>query len=206
MGIKRLPPHEVIPHPTFPNVNIVIIKEHKVLIDTFKTEELLQYSWCPDYQKDGRTYFKAWINGKGIRLHKFLTNTIGKGIAVSVDHRNHDYLDCRLANLIIGTQQENSQNKSMQKNNTTGYTGVTYCPYRNKSKPYLARVSYKGKRVFCKYFATALEAGEAARINRLKWHKGYVNPIDLIPLIPCLEVHEQDISLLNITQGIQSMK
>ena len=57
-----------------------------------------------------------------IRLHRFVLGLTDENVIV--DHINRNTLDCRRENLRIVTDQQNSMNKSLQKNSTTGYTGV----------------------------------------------------------------------------------
>ena len=51
----------------------------------------------------------------------FITNPMNKKC---VDHIDHDRKNNRIFNLRYATYQENNQNKSIQKSNTSGYVGV----------------------------------------------------------------------------------
>lgn len=59
------------------------------------------------------------------RLHDFLLNP-GDRPNVIVDHINRDKSDCRRSNLRFVTPQQNCMNKSLSKNNKTGYAGVFF--------------------------------------------------------------------------------
>jgi len=61
--------------------------------------------------------------GRGATLHHAIMGKPEKGMCV--DHINRDRLDCRKENLRFVSYSENAQNISKQKNNTSGYRGVT---------------------------------------------------------------------------------
>lgn len=76
-------------------------------------------------------------------LHKLIMGEEG-----IVDHINRNRTDNRKVNLRIVTHQENSINKSMQKNNRSGITGVFYDKQRNK---WASQLTFKGKKHFKRF-------------------------------------------------------
>jgi len=54
-----------------------------------------------------------------------------------IDHENHVRDDNRWHNLKAATERENQQNKTKQKNNTSGITGVSWCSSSKKWKAYI---------------------------------------------------------------------
>ena len=60
-----------------------------------------------------------------IRLHEFLLNPHNLPNVI-IDHINRDKSDCRRSNLRFVTPQQNCMNKSLSKNNKTGYAGVFF--------------------------------------------------------------------------------
>lgn len=65
---------------------------------------------------------------KHIYLHRMINNT-PKGM--DTDHKNRNRLDNRRSNLRTFSRSQNMSN-TMQKNNTSGYRGVSWHKQRNK--------------------------------------------------------------------------
>lgn len=78
----------------------------RVLVDKSDFESLNRYRWS---LVGGATpYAHACINGRRVRMHRFIMDA-PKGMVV--DHKNHDTLDNRRANLRVCTVRENSRNR-----------------------------------------------------------------------------------------------
>ena len=82
------------------------------------------------------------------------------------DHKNRNPLDNRKENLRIATQKENTRNKSKQKNNTSGVTGVGYM---KKNNMWRARIAYNDNQIYLGLFENKNDAIKA----RLKAEKEY---------------------------------
>ena len=94
--------------------------------------------------KDARGYPALVISvlGKPWYAHRVAFIYIGEDLPEQVDHLNRNSLDNRWKNLVASSYKENTKNKSMQSNNTSGVTGV----YWNKAAgKWLARVKINGK-------------------------------------------------------------
>ena len=92
----------------------------------------------------------------------------GKFPELSLDHINHDKLDNRISNLREVTHRENSRNKSINKNNTSGYSGVSF---NKKAGKYEARVQANGRLMFLGYFEKAEDAFRA--VKEAREHYGF---------------------------------
>ena len=89
-----------------------------------------------------------WINDNGkhktLFMHRaIMARMLGHPIAsFQVDHINRDRLDNRRKNLRLATRSQNQANKGRQRNNSSGFKGVSWS--RGK---YEARIRYNGKRI-----------------------------------------------------------
>jgi len=94
--------------------------------------------------KDARGYpaLRISVLGKSWLAHRLAFLWAYEALPEQVDHLNRDSLDNRWKNLVASSYKENTKNKSMQSNNTSGVTGV----YWNKAAgKWLARVKINGK-------------------------------------------------------------
>lgn len=91
-----------------------------------------------------------------------------------VDHVSGDGLDCRRANLRPATHAENSQNRRLGRNNTSGFKGVTW---NKRARKWQAQLHRRDEMVYLGLFADLSDAaraydaaarehfGEFARVN-----------------------------------------
>lgn len=81
---------------------------------------------------------------------------------MTVDHENHDTLDCRKSNLRVCTISQNGQNrKGHQVNSTTLVRGVYW---RKDKSRFEARIRVGEKNLFLGYFSS-IESAKNARVN-----------------------------------------
>jgi hypothetical protein len=59
-----------------------------------------------------------------------------------VDHKNGERLDNRRANLRLATHADNQHNRNVNKNNTSGFRGVTWC---KQTRRWRATTMFEGK-------------------------------------------------------------
>jgi len=90
-----------------------------------------------------------------IRLHRYLLGLTDDALAV--DHINRDKLDCRKENLRIVTAQQNSMNRSVQKNNTSGYVGVYFV---NRKQKYCVKIGLNNKNIYLGYTFDPVEGAQ----------------------------------------------
>lgn len=97
---------------------------------------------------NGNDYKGIWLPGEGTTISLPWVLTVLRGIEFEdnmvIDHINGDITNNCRSNLRVITQHENCKNQKMRKNNTTGYTGVSY---HKPSGRYLARATINGKRI-----------------------------------------------------------
>jgi hypothetical protein len=75
------------------------------------------------WRKNSRGYAMSYSKNMGIvLLHRLI---LGAQKGTYVDHTNHDILDNRRENIRLCTQSDNQHNRLPNKNNKTGYPGVS---------------------------------------------------------------------------------
>ena len=120
----------------------------------FDAEDLAKIQKCQwNISPDG--YVHGAPDGNTVKLHRYLINA-PKGKVV--DHINGIPNDCRKSNLRIVSQHQNTMNKKLPKNSTTGYKGV--CFDKSKGK-YMAHIHPNRRMVFLGYFSDPKEAAVA---------------------------------------------
>lgn len=146
------------------------------IVDDEDYEQLIAMGkW--QYAKVG--YAKRDIGGsknkKGVYMHRFILG-LSPGDGLIADHINRNKLDNRKVNLRICKQHQNSANSALNKNNTSGFNGVTFDKRKNK---WMAKIQVRRKYLFCGYAETAAEAalkyndfaikhfGEFANLNKV---------------------------------------
>lgn len=78
-------------------------------------------------------YKKISIDNKLYFAHRLAWLYIyGEWPEKGIDHINRNRSDNRICNLRLANQSENTQNNEKNKNNTSGYRGVTFCKATNK--------------------------------------------------------------------------
>lgn len=142
---------------------IKLTKGKSILINDSDFSKVNKYKWHLVMNKyAART--SARPNKKMIYLHREIMNA---ELDEYVDHINGNTLDNRKENLRICTNAENNWNKTKQKNNNSGYKGVSWDKNRNKWK---VQLTVNGKRVINKCFIDLVEAAEAYDEAALKYH------------------------------------
>jgi len=124
-----------------------------------KADESLvrNYKWyCIRSNKDGTLTITT---SKRLKLHTLLMNTPP---GMEVDHIDLDRLNNRRSNLRLTTHQQNQCNQPLQKNNTSGVSGVRF--YKAKRK-YHARIKVCQHDIHLGYFDTFEQAVQARNVG-----------------------------------------
>ena len=124
-----------------------------------------------DYKKEGNKR-----STKAIIMHRVILG-LSFGDGLQVDHINRDKLDNRKSNLRVCTVAQNSANKGICKNNTSGFKGVIFDKSRGK---FMAKIKFENKPITIGRFQTAIEAAKAYNEAAIKYFKefAYLNNVE----------------------------
>jgi hypothetical protein len=111
-------------------------------------------------------YLRIGVDGKVYYAHRLAFFYINGYWPETIDHKNHNKTDNRLAEIREATHSQNQCNRRRQNNNKSGYVGVFFVR-TCKSKPWKAYVDVENRRKYLGYFETAGEAN-LARICEMK--------------------------------------
>jgi hypothetical protein len=113
---------------------------------------------------NGYVYFSVWKDGRSFpqTLHGLLMKT---PTGMHTDHINGDKLDNRRSvNLRVVSPAINQINRRhVNRNNSTGIRGVSYCPRLSPSNPWRAQITVNRKNLHLGLFATREEAVTARK-------------------------------------------
>lgn len=129
------------------------------------------YCWGEHIAKNGYHALEARDRQTGniVRMHWVI---VGK----HYDHENNNPLDNRKSNLRIASQQENCQNNSLSRNNTSGYTGVSWS---NRDQKWMAYIRADNKQKFLGYFQKKEDAIRVRLIAEAKYYGEFSPQIHL---------------------------
>jgi hypothetical protein len=92
-----------------------------------------------------------------------------------IDHRNGKGTDNRFTNLRLSTRSQNQQNRPKNKNNASGFKGVSYSA-AIKQRPWRATISVNGHFIHLGRFKTKAEAFAAYRDAAQELHGEFARP------------------------------
>ena len=124
----------------------------RVKIDNDDLEKCSKLTWHYAKNKDSK-YIQTRIKGKMIKLHRYIMNINNSNLVV--DHINRNPLDNRKSNLRICSYKENSFNKSIRVDNTSGIPGVSF---HKTNKKWRAKIKYNNLTIHLGYFEDINEA------------------------------------------------
>lgn len=122
-------------------------QQFMMLVDDEDYELMSRFNWRA--QKDSAG---GWRPFATIRPHRLLVNY------ELVDHINGEPMDNRKNNLRSASKQQNSANRGLQSNNTTGFKGIYFQKTTGK---YRAHIQVNGKRISLGSHKTSIDAAKA---------------------------------------------
>jgi len=128
-------------------IKIELTQGQYALIDDDDLEKVGS-GWYAMFVESVGSYYAMRHKGKGLEtMAKAVMAPVPRGLCV--DHINHDTLDNRRQNLRIATRAQNQHNKRINKNNTSGYKGVSWSARLNK---WQAGIRFKNKNIHIGYY------------------------------------------------------
>lgn len=116
---------------------------------------------------NSRGYVTITLNGKKLLAHRLAwLYMYGYLPPLKLDHKNRVRTDNRLANLRLATNQQNSLNQTVRRDNTSGIRGVSFDRSRGKWR---AHVGLNGKHVNLGRFESSHAASEARRAAEVRF-------------------------------------
>lgn len=166
---------EILPDGT---IKIPLTKGKFAIVDAVDAD-LDKFRWVTRIGGSKKINYAGRDTNNRIRvtMHRIImSRVLGRDLLSTemIDHINTDGLDNRRCNLRLATGSQNRANQSIQRNNTSGYKGVTY---RKDTGKWIAQTKINGKRVHigCA-FDTAEEAHEAYCKKMVELHGDFFRP------------------------------
>lgn len=114
-------------------------------------------------------YAQTRVDGKNLKFH---VEVMGRKTGFVIDHINRNRLDNRKENLRFVTQEVNTLNRSMQRNNKCGHKGIYYDKSRDK---YVAEIKVKGKKIYLGRYENIEDAINAREKAVEEYHVPIIN-------------------------------
>ena len=120
---------------------------------------------------NSRGYLLFSIKGRLVAAHRMAwLYEFGETPAGDIDHKNRVRSDNRIENLrVCRDETDNKTNLSMNKLNTSGFTGVRKAK-KNLTKPWIAEIRSNKKGYYLGHFATPEEASQAYQEAKKRLH------------------------------------
>jgi len=148
---------------------IQLTRGYVAIIDDDDFKWLFGFKWHVQPKRNGRACAVRGIVGEnGKRALEYMHRAILNAPKhFFVDHINGNALDNRKENLRLCTNAENLKNRGPQKNNKTGFKGVSK---NSDGKTFIARIRCSGKQITIGYFASPEDAARAYDKEAIKLH------------------------------------
>jgi hypothetical protein len=144
------------------DVAVIYLTQGQVaIVDNYDVSKIDSRCWFA-HRKGKKGAFYAGGNSKSVNGKRMTLSmhreVMGADDNLEIDHINHNTLDNRRSNLRIANPIENSYNREMNKNNTTGYKGVGY---HKRSEKWMAYIGVSWRLKYLGYFTDPADAALA---------------------------------------------
>lgn len=146
---------------------------NSIIVDDDKWHEFSLHKW-----NNGDGYVFSKINGKSIRMTRYLLNAPDN---VQVDHINNNIHDNRITNLRLATDKQNSYNKSSCVNSSSLYKGLSKRISTSNNITYKVQIEKEGKYYGLGTYTNEIVAAIAYNIKakELFGNFAYLNKIEI---------------------------
>lgn len=127
---------------------------------------------CVDCSRPGPQYWQLEVGGKAYRAHRIIFLMHHGYLPEQIDHIDGNGLNNDVENLRAATHAQNGSNRGAQKNNTSGFKGVSW---HKKSNKWQAAIALGRKNHYLGLFDTPEAAHEAYKDAAKKLHKEFAN-------------------------------
>jgi HNH endonuclease len=138
---------------------------------------LVQWKWHSRWSETihgfyaGRQIRERIGKQNSLSMHRAILG-LGKGDPELGDHINGNTLDCRRSNLRLANHAENARNRRMQRNNTSGYKGVSWS---NSRGVYVAQIGFNWEKIYLGCSSRAKDAYALYCEASARLHKEFSN-------------------------------
>jgi len=123
---------------------------------------------CGMHANNGKGYAQVWCGGKLLYAHRIVYAIVhGKMPEGQIDHLNGDRSDNRIENLRDVSKSVNMHNCKKPKDNSSGFTGVSW---HARYQKWLAYITIDNRNIHLGYFTEFEDAVYARKMAKIKYH------------------------------------
>lgn len=130
-------------------------------------DKIKNYCWYESKRGYIESRIKENNKYRSVSLHRLVLNADN---SEKVDHIKHNTKDCRKEMLRIVTDSQNSMNKRIYKNNTSGYTGVIF---NKRMSKWISYIGKNNKRIYLGSFESIEDAVKVRKDAEIKYFGEY---------------------------------
>jgi len=134
---------------------IKLTKGFEALVDDEDFEFLNRHSWYYAHGYAVRTIYDNNHKSYQLRMHRLLIDTPN---GFDTDHINRDRLDNRKSNLRVATRSQNVANTFVEKQNRSGYKGVSW---KKSNRKWCAQIRALNKVIHIGLYVNIKDAAKA---------------------------------------------